>query len=237
MTPFPSSAGAGLEVWPLEVLYTVLGFASWRIRGSVFPLLSQQCLELSCQPSHFEFLARCLAAETLLFVPDVRGFVTRAVFMDMWKSRELFVGGMAEEAEEDADPGTVDEELAKKKGKPWQKEASNAKLSLTVCCRFRPSVSTAGGDDPANTKVVVPLHQRVKQVQISRGCTRKEALKIIMSSGHGQQKATVDAPAPDEDEYGDDRGREQQVGILQLDASATEATHGSGSVLAMVCPS
>jgi hypothetical protein len=139
-----------LDTWPAEVLYRVMSFATWRIRGAVFPLLSHQCLALSRQPAHWEFLARWLAEETLLFVPDARGFVGRDVFMDLWQSRHLFVGDVAA-AEPEASPPPP----------------SPSKVSLTVCCRFRPSVSTAGGDEPegSSTKVVVPLHQRVQQVR------------------------------------------------------------------------
>ena len=62
-------------------------------------------------------------------------------------------------------------------------EPEGSELSLSVCCRFRPSVADAGGEETgAEEKVVVPLHQRIQQVRASRpGISRAAALRLVMS--------------------------------------------------------
>ena len=115
----------------------VLAFCEWRVRG-IFPRLSKHCLRLSQSPTHWDFLARCLSRECLLYVPSAVGFVDRAIFFELWASRHLFLD--------------QDRKEASTRGGGAAKQ-----LSLTVCCRFRPSVTDAGGAGGGSTRCVVPL--------------------------------------------------------------------------------
>ena len=208
------------------VLYEVMRHAEWRIKAA-FPLLCRQCLQQSRQQSHWDFLARCLQADFLLHVPAITGLVTRELFLELWLTRHLFVPvaprprllGTA------ADGGEPADELA-------EEPEVGGELSLSVCCRFRPSVADAGGEETgAEEKVVVPLHQRIQQVRASRpGISRAAALRLVMAN----QLPAPDIPFQD----GDDASKgevpvaaqsEQKAGVLRLDSTAER-----GEVLAMV---
>ena len=208
------------------VLYEVMRHAEWRIKAA-FPLLCRQCLQQSRQQSHWDFLARCLQADFLLHVPAITGLVTRELFLELWLTRHLFVP-TAPRARLLADGGEPADELT-------EEPEEGSELSLSVCCRFRPSVADAGGEETgAEEKVVVPLHQRIQQVRASRpGISRAAALRLVMS------KQMPDIPFQDGDDPSKnchDHGEvpvaaqsEQKAGVLRLDSTAER-----GEVLAMV---
>ena len=176
-----------------SLLYSVLEHDEWRIR-ELFPLLSKQCYGRSKLPSHWDFLARCLVREHHLYVPPVENLVDRSLFMELWSVRHLFV---------QPEPAVLDD----------------ADCSVTVCCRFRPAVAAAGGEDEADSRTVVPLHQRVQQVMAARKCSRGKAMKIVMQS---QRTALM---GTDADRLGDDVGAAsegQKTGVLNLEATAVK---------------
>lgn len=196
-----------------KVLCEILTHAEWRIK-CLFPSLNKLCLKLSQQPSHWGMLARCLASDFGLFVPDIPGFVTRDLFLELWPTRHLFA------------PHDTCEKVGPSEDQPLDSE-----LNLTVCCRFRPEVADAGGDSK-DKRVVVPLHQRIQQVCASRGVSRKVALRIVMQN----RVPAPDIPFKDERPAADTTGEDaveslarQKAGVMQL-----ESTAGRGNVLAIV---
>eukprot|EP01052_Picozoa_sp_SAG31_P048621 SAG31_NODE_10251_length_1164_cov_1.708920_1_plen_251_part_00 len=189
------------------LLYNVLEHAEWRVRA-LLPLLSKQCYAFSQLDGHWHFLARCACREYHLYVPPIDCFVDRALFMELWTRRFTFLR-----------PPLPDELLVKP-----------GDFSVTVCARFRPAVDSAGGEESRLTKTVVPLHQRIQQVQAAKKVSRKKALQLVMSA----QRAALLGPGAGETGAVAGQGDEvaavdaQQTGVINLDQTAPR-----GQVLAI----
>jgi hypothetical protein len=225
-----------LELTDGKVLCEILRHAEWRIK-CLFPSLSKLCLRLCGQPSHWALLGSCLADEFGLYVPGIDGFVTRALFVEeLWPTRHLFAP-LPPPASVAAAAAAAQQDEPSPEGAAESVQDVESELSLTVCCRFRPEVADAGGE-ATDKSVVVPLHQRIQQVCASRGVSRREAMRLVMSNR---------VPAPDipfKDGAAADAGAggggdgaggglpqlgAQKAGVMQLETTAPR-----GDVLAMV---
>ncbi|CAE8622587.1 unnamed protein product, partial [Polarella glacialis] len=176
--------GIGEEVSTLNIL----AFCGWPERASAAGLSRTWRESLGfrggqadhCGAGYWRFLCERLAEEHQVYVPlpydgAPAGVPAVGVAGD-WKDlfQELFALSHKDEARAtNAARASVDPSLIEK-----DIEDSEEAFKIGVAARFRPAQSSASVED--EDRVVLPLHQKVQLVRRQLGCSREEAMSVIM---------------------------------------------------------
>ncbi|KAL1523993.1 hypothetical protein AB1Y20_018908 [Prymnesium parvum] len=146
----------------LDTIILILAHCDWKTRACA-PAVSKAWRD-ALHPngsSYWLWLCERLKEERLLYVPDgpcpsAAGW--KEHFLRLWKRRNVW------SPTHESEPAPAET------------------FSIGVSVRFRPAVETAGGDAAKNEgdSVVMPLHQRVAVVRAKQGCSKAEALQVVM---------------------------------------------------------
>lgn len=177
------SQGKGTQSAGLDVdLHRVLAFCPWSQRAAA-AVLSREIRERLGHPPHgatssaggdaafhWRFLLERLAEEHNVHVPAPNSdggpppgvaATWKGLFLELFPTRGRLDGTAAAEAEQAA-----------------QEEAEEERFSIRVATRFRAAASLQAATE--ETAVVLPLHQKVQILRDRFGCTRAEAMQMIM---------------------------------------------------------
>lgn len=135
---------------------------------------------------------------------------------------------------------------------PNEQVAVPAKYSVRVSARLRPlprddTPATSAAND-AQSKVVLPLHQRLQLIQAREQCSRTDSRRLLWQSRGGQQDAWAAAEArvpsqgttrkvDDDEEMGEDGGGWRPTDVDgAARACVLSAEAGEGGHVLMCCP-
>lgn len=155
---------------PSEWLYELIKHSDWRGCGVLNLVCKDFRQTLGDSPVYWRLLCQKFAKEERLYLPEeILDTIPdhKAFFFKNWAGYQRGRWNVPDHSrgeEEDISEGT-----------------ETLKMSIQVCARFRPTVTTAGGKGSEEAHVVLPLHQKVQVVMAAKeGRTRMEAMKIIM---------------------------------------------------------
>lgn len=160
-------------------LLRVLAYCPWEQRAAVAVLSPEVRQKLGYRAggsaearggrAHWSFLCERLVLEHNVHVPQPLpshpdapppGVADswQSLFLELFRARRRLDGSAAEDGQDGA----------------------KEQLVIKVAARFRSSNNVAGEDDEEEQVVVLPLHQKVQMVRGCTGCSKKEAMEIIM---------------------------------------------------------
>ena len=133
---------------------------------------------------------------------------------------------------------------------PNEQVAVPAKYSVRVSARLRPlprddTPATSAAND-AQSKVVLPLHQRLQLIQAREQCSRTDSRRLLWQSRGGQQDAWAAAEArvpsqgttrkvDDDEEMGEEEIEEEGVSDVSESEASTSAFSPVGVSLCHTC--
>mmetsp|Transcript_8295 Transcript_8295/g.21225 ORF Transcript_8295/g.21225 Transcript_8295/m.21225 type:complete len:687 (+) Transcript_8295:46-2106(+) len=203
------AADSTLDLLPspqIDIALAILRFLPWRERGLVLSLNKAWAAEPTSRA--YKMFTEELAERYQLYAPmaledrERTSGEWRALFLQLLPSLHVW-SALA--------PGAA---------------PASHKASMRVCARFRPKrtrENAAGGGEvpPAETRVVLPLHQRLQLIKASHACSSVEAQKLLW--------AGADATGIENDPFAAPKGDSQVHALPLADLTNADSSGSKGS--------